>query len=405
MTEIPDRNDIRAWFPSLATGFAFLENAGGSQVPAVVANAIRDYMLDSYVQLGAGYHQSKVATKTVSDAHAFIEEMMGANDSGRVVLGGSTTALLHMLADAYADVWKPGDRVIIAETNHEANAGSWTKLERRGIEIDIWKVDPATFQCSLESLAELIGPTTKLIAFPHVSNLLGEVVDVPAITKLAHQHGVKVVVDGVAYAPHRLMEVADWQVDWYVYSIYKVYGPHMAALYGTHEAFEQLTGPNHFFIPKESIPYKFELGCISHEGCAGLIALKHYLSFLTGEEYQGRQTVIKAFERMSELELPLQIQLIRYLKSKPNVRVIGLADEGPKSVGTVSFVHRTLSSQEIVDHVDQSSIGIRFGHMYAVRLCEALGIELEGGVVRVSMVHYNTPEEITRLIQCFDQIL
>ena len=400
-----DRAAVRAWFPALDSDFAYLENAGGSQAPGVVADALREYMLSDYVQLGAGYAQSQRATATVTEAHHFVETFMNATSVGKVVLGNSTTALIHILANAYADVWSPGDEVIVAETNHEANAGPWVKLERMGIVVKTWKVDPATFECPLNSLAELLTDRTRIVAFPHVSNLLGEVVDVKAITKLAHSAGAKVVADGVAFAPHRAIDVADWGVDWYVYSTYKVYGPHMAALFGTHEAFEELTGPNHFFIPKESIPYKFELGSISHEGCAGLLALRPYLRFLAASEGDERQAVVAAFDAIQSLEMPLQVRLIRYLRSKPKVRLIGLAAEGARSVGTISFVHDTLRSSDVVAHTDGRGLGIRYGHMYAVRLCEALGIDLTEGVVRVSLVHYNTPEEIDRLIDAFEEIL
>ncbi|MDR3691976.1 MAG: cysteine desulfurase-like protein [Fimbriimonas sp.] len=401
----PSRSDIRAWFPTLATDFAFLENAGGSQVPGVVADAIRDYMLSRYVQLGAGYRQSIEASGVVADAHAYVETLVNATGIGKVVLGQSTTSLLHVLADAYMDTWQAGDEVIIAETNHEANAGPWVKLAKRGIVLRTWKVNPETFGCPLEALAELLNDRTKIVAFPHVSNLLGEVVDVKAITELVHRAGARVVADGVAYAPHRAIDVADWGVDWYVYSTYKVYGPHMAALYGRHDAFAGLTGPNHFFIPKESIPYKFELGSISHEGCAGILALRSYLRFLAGWEVDDRQTVVDAFAIMEELEAPMRTRLIQYLRSKPKVRLIGLADEGTKSVGTISFLHNDLPSTQIVASVDRHNIGIRYGHMYAVRLCEALGIDLAEGVVRVSMVHYNTPDEIDRLIGVLDTFL
>ena len=402
---MPDRETIRSWFPALASEFAFLENAGGSQVPRVVADAIRDYMLSDYVQLGAGYSQSIRATASVADAHAFIELSMNATGIGKVVLGNSTTALLHILANAYAEVWESGDEVIIAETNHEANAGPWVMLEKQGIVIKTWPVNPATFQCDLESLESLMTERTKIVAFPHVSNLLGEVVDVKAITELVHRHGAKVVVDGVAYAPHRAIDVAEWGVDWYVYSTYKVYGPHMAALFGTFDSFEPLTGPNHFFIPKDFVPYKFELGSISHEGCAGLLALWPYLQFLAGTEDKNRHTIVKAFEAMEALELPLKNRLISYLRSKAAVRIIGLADEGDQSVGTISFVHERMTSSEIVAKIDTRAIGIRYGHMYAVRLCEALDIDLAEGVVRVSLVHYNTMDEIERLIAAFEEIL
>lgn len=400
-----DRAAVRSWFPTLDSDFAFLENAGGSQVPRVVADAIRNYMLSDYVQLGAGYEQSLRATGLVDGAHRFVTTLMNAGSVGKVVLGNSTTALLHILADAYADIWSPGDEVIIAETNHEANAGPWAKLAKFGMVVKTWKVDPTTFQCSLESLSELLTDKTKIVTFPHVSNLLGEVVDVKGITRLVHEAGAKVVADGVAYAPHRAIDVADWGVDWYAFSTYKVYGPHMAALFGKHEAFAEITGPNHFFIPRESIPYKFELGSISHEGCAGLLGLGTYLQFLAASEREDRRTIVRAFETMRVLELPLQISLIQYLRSKPQVRIIGLGDEGPGSVGTISFVHERLKSSEIVAQIDSQDIGIRYGHMYAVRLCNALGIDLTEGVVRVSMVHYNTPEEIDRLKAALDDIL
>ncbi len=405
VSDMIDRTLVRGWFPALASGFAYLENAGGSQVPGAVAEAIRDYMLTDYVQVGAGYPQSQRATEVVARAHEFIETFTNATGVGKVILGNSTTALIHILANAYAEVWHPGDEVIIAETNHEANAGPWAKLESRGIVIKTWPVDRDTVGCPLERLTELLTERTKLVAFPHVSNLLGEVVDVKAVTELAHAAGAKVIADGVAYAPHRAIDVAGWGVDWYAYSTYKVYGPHMAALFGRHEAIEELTGPNHFFIPKESIPYKFELGSISHEGCAGLLALEPYLQFLAQRDGEGRDTVEAAFEAMQALEMPLQIRLLRYLRQKPGVRIIGLGDEGPRSVGTISFVHDRLPSSQIVAHVDGKGIGIRNGHMYAVRLCRALGIDLVEGVVRVSLVHYNTPGEIDRLIAAFEEIL
>ncbi len=402
---VPSRDAIRSWFPALSNEFAYLENAGGSQVPGCVANAIRDYMLTDYVQLGAGYAQSQRATQTVADAHAFAEQIVGAGTAGKVVLGNSTTALIQIIAGSYADIWTPGDEVVVAATNHEANAGAWAKLAQMGVVVRIWDVDPDTFQCSLESLRALLNDRTRIVAFPHVSNLLGEVVDVSAITELAHAHGAKVFVDGVAYAPHRTIDVEKWGVDWYVFSWYKVYGPHMAALFGRHEAFAELTGPNHFFIPRESIPYKFELGSISHEGCAGLLSLRDYFAFLAGEPWKGRETVIRAFEGIAELELPLQVRFLQFLRQKSRVRIIGLGAETEQSVGTISFVHADLTPSQIVAEVDQHNIGIRYGNMYAVRLCSSLGIELEEGVVRVSLVHYNTPEEIDRLISVLDKVL
>ena len=233
-------------------------------------------------------------------------------------------------------------------------------------------------------------------------------VDIEAITSLTHAAGARVVVDGVAYAPHRAIDVSAWDVDWYAYSTYKVYGPHMAALWGRRDALAELPGPNHFFVPDEELPYKFELGGANHEGCAGICGLRDYLATLIGEadpRALDRAAIEQAFGIMTACELPLQARLIEYLRSRDDVRIIGPTDDGDSRVGTISFVHDSKSSAEITAAVDSSGIGIRHGHMYAYHLCEAAGLDPEDGVVRTSLVHYNTPEEIERLIEVFDKVL
>jgi cysteine desulfurase family protein (TIGR01976 family) len=400
----PSIDQIRQQFPSLKDGFVFFENAGGSQVPYMVADAIRDYMLTSYVQLGAGYEASRKATATVSEAHRFITEFVNGTEKGQVVLGPSSTQLIYMLAECYQRLLVPGDEIIIAETAHEANAGPWQRLERYGFVIRTWRVDRESFGLSLDNLKTLLNERTKIVAFPQVSNLLGQIEDVKAFTEVVHQAGARVVVDGVAYAPHRAIDVADWDVDWYVYSTYKVFGPHMGALYGKREAFAELTGPNHFFIPKDD-PYKFELGGASHEGCAGLLALKPYWQMLAGTDEDVNYGVIKAaFDVVTDLELPVQKTLLDYLSGHPRIRVIGTTDSDRDRVVTIGFVHETMKPVDIVAAVDKSGIGIRYGHMYAYRLCKALGINTEAGVVRVSGAHYNTVEEAEKLIGVFDSI-
>jgi len=402
-----DRERIRSQFPALAGDTVYLENAGGSQVPAVVADSIRDYMLTSYVQLGAGYPLSHRATKIVDGAHDFVRLMMNGTD-GKVILGPSTSALLQMLAGCYAQVLRPGAEIVVAQTGHEANIGPWKKLDRLGFELRWWEMDPATCTCPLSDLEELLSDRTALVAFPHVSNLLGEIVDVEGITALAHAAGARVVVDGVAYAPHRAMDVSAWNVDWYAYSTYKVYGPHMAALWGRRDALTELRGPNHFFIGDDELPYKFEVGGVNHEGCAGLLGLRDYLAFVVGDTDPtelDRPAIERAFDLMSACELPLQAKLHEYLRSRDDVRIIGPTDNGTSRVGTISFVHKAKSSAEITAAVDRSGIGIRHGHMYAYHLCEAAGLDPKDGVVRTSLVHYNTPEEIERLIEVFDAVL
>ena len=239
-------------------------------------------------------------------------------------------------------------------------------------------------------------------------DLLGEIVDIERITSLAHNAGARVVVDGVAYAPHRAIDVSAWNVDWYAYSTYKVYGPHMAALWGRRDALAELPGPNHFFVREDDLPYKFEVGGPNHEGCAGICGLREYLAFVVGEADPlalDRSAIERAFEIMTACELPLQARLIEYLRSRDDVRIIGPSDADESRVGTISFVHDSKSSAEITAAVDRSGIGIRHGHMYAYHLCEAAGLDPEDGVVRTSLVHYNTMEEIERLVEVFDAVL
>jgi len=404
MTAAPDVARLRAQFPALASDFIFLENAGGSQVPASVPDAMRDYMRSSYVQLGAPYDLSRKATDTVAEAHHFANVFVNAGKAGKAIIGPSTTQLCAMLAECYERALEPGDEIVIAETAHEANAGPWAKMKAKKFKVHTWKMDPDNFECSMSELKELLNGQTRIVAFPHVSNLLGQIVDVAAITKLAHRFGARVVVDGVAYAPHRAIDVQAWDVDFYAYSVYKVFGPHMAVLYGKNEALEQLTGPNHFFIPKDQV-YKFEPGGPSHEACAGLLASRDYFTMLAGEEGEvTHKTVQRAFEVATELELPLQSRLIDYLSSKKGVKIVGPGISGAERVPTISFLHKK-KSLDIATKVCAAGIGIRSGHMYAHRLCQAAGIDLVDGVVRVSAVHYNTVAEIDRLIEALETIL
>ncbi len=397
----------REQFSALEGDTIFLENAGGSQVPRSVVDRIRNYMLSSYVQLGAGYELSQRATETVEAARDFVRLLCNGSE-GEVLLGPSTSSLLHMLAECYARYLAPGREVIVADTGHEANVGPWVGLERHGVKVRWWKVNPDTFSCSVSDLEHLLCDRTALVAFPHVSNLLGEIVDVEKITRVAHAAGARVVVDGVAFAPHRAMDVERWNVDWYAFSTYKVYGPHMAAMWGRREALAGLEGPNHFFVEKDDVPYKFELGGVSHEGCAGLLGIRDYLGVLADQpepQWLDRAGVERAFEVMTACELPAQRKLIEYLGAKKDVRIIGPAHGEASRVGTISLVHSSKSSRAITEAVDRSEIAIRHGHMYAYRLCEALGLDPEDGVVRVSLVHYNTVEEIDRLIEVLDHAM
>ena len=398
----PSVDAIRHRFPALARPLAFLENAGGSQLPAEVIEAVRSYVTERYVQLGAGYGLSDEATATVDAAHQVVQRIMNGEGRGVTFLGPSTTQLCTMLAGRYAERLGPGDEIVLAEVGHEGNVGPWLTLERNGVTVRWWRVDPTAEDATLATLDQVLTPRTRLVAFPHVSNLLGRIVDVAEVTRRAHAVGARAVVDGVAFAPHRPIDVAAWDVDWYVYSTYKVYGPHMAALYGKREAIAELRAPNHFFIPPTQLPYAFELGGACHEGCAGIVALDRYLAFLAGAADGAggdRATALRAFERMTELERPLQQALVAGLRSIPDVRLVGGAESGvSERVPTIGFLHARRTPAEVTKALHAAGIACRSGHMYSYRLCQALGIPVESGVVRLSAVHYNTIDEIERAV-------
>jgi len=402
-TKHPPLETVRAWFPALARGFGFMDNAGGSQVPYVVADAVREYMLNSYAQTGAEYPASKRAGQTVAHAHDFIATVMGAGDAGKVILGSSTSALLRMLSHAYADALKPGDEVVVGTSGHESNVSPWLLLEKRGITVRRWEPSRDTGACELGALKDLLSSRTKLVAMVHVSNILGGVEDLKPCIAAAHAAGARVVVDGVAYAPHLAMDVARLGADWYVFSTYKVFGPHMAALYGRTECFDELPPPNHPWV--KDFPYKFELGGALHEGCAGLVALEGYFNFLAGKPEGApfdRASVTGAFDAMAALEDPLVERFLSFLDTKPLVRLLG-----PKShrVATLAFTHPRWAPQELARRMIDANLGIKAGHFHSRRLLERLGVDPDTGVVRVSFAHYNSPAEVDRLIGALDPLL
>lgn len=398
----PSTADVRAKFPSLADGYAFMDNAGGSQVPRAVADAIRDYMLTSYVQIGADYPASKRATQNVADAHAIVETLMGGGDAGRVILGHSSSSLFRMLADCYAETLQPGDEIIVAENGHEANVSPWLHLGGRGFTVKMWEADPSTGSCEIDSLRGLLSSRTKLVAFPHVSNVLGEVAPLNEIVETVHRAGARVVVDGVAYAPHLPMDVAKWGVDWYGFSCYKVFGPHIGALWGSHGAQAEVTGPGHSIVAKDNVPYKFELGGVNHECCAGLNAVAGYLAFLAGSSSLERSAAVQSMKVVDALERPLTEQFLAFLKSKRMVRIIGPSEA---RLPIVSFVHESVPSKAIADEAANHEIGMRWGNFYSYRLLDRVGVPAATGVARASFAHYNTAEEIDRLIRALDPIL
>jgi cysteine desulfurase family protein (TIGR01976 family) len=398
----------RAQFPALESGFAYFENAGGSQAPRQVLDRMRELMVRGYVQTGAGYPAADVVDETVAKAKAFANVLTNGGDTGLTVVGPSTTDLLYRLANSLAHTVEEGDEVVVGLSNHESNIGPWVRLaESKGATVRWWGVDPEG-NYDYSELESVVSQRTRIVSVAHTSNILGDILDVRRVTDLARSVGAVSVVDGVANAPHTAVDVQANGADFYVLSMYKVYGPHIALLFGRHSAWADVKGPNHFFIEDGDLPWKFELGCQPYEALSGLLGVGDYFSVLARRETptHDRATIAEAGRAIAELEAPLTQTIADYLLAKPKVRVFGpRTSDQARRHPTFSFVHGSKRSDEIVRAVNGPDLGVRYGHMYAARLCRALGTDPDTGVVRVSAVHTNTLGEVERLKEALDKVL
>lgn len=399
---------VRKQFPGLAGGYAFMDNAGGSMVLKAVADRVADYLLNSSVQLGASYRPSVEAGERVMQARRSVMQLINAAHPEEVIMGGSTTHLLQILCRAIAPSIGPGDEIIVTNCDHEANIGPWVRLcEDRGATLRVWQVAPDSCELELDDLQALLGEKTRYVAVTHASNILGSINPVAEIARRVHAVGAKLCVDAVAYAPHRLVDVQASGADFYVYSFYKTFGPHFAVLWGRRDLLLEFPSLNHFFIGQEVVPYKLQPGNVNYELSFGCIGITDYLLDI-GErlDAQGseRERMQAAFDAFEVQEDALAERLLAFLRQCPGVRIIGKTST-PGRVPTISFVVAGVRSEAVVLKVDEHRIGIRFGDFYARRLIEALGLAPLGGVVRVSLAHYNTLEEIDRLITALDQAI
>ncbi len=405
---IPSLQAIRSHFPALTSSTTFLDNAGGSQLPACVIEAMAAYLSASYAQIGGSYPESLAAANAVHDAHVLMARWANAADESHAILGPSDSALVRMLADAYLDAGiKDGrDEVIVSIHGHESNIGPWVRLEKFGWKVTLWSDLPVAGEAFPDSLRSKLSKRTKLVVFPHVSNILGSVVNVRTIADMAHAAGALLVVDGVAFAPHRAIDVQAFGADWYSWSTYKVLGPHAAVLVGSAAAMAEVTGPNHFFMPANAWPKKFELGGVSHEACAGMVAVQPYLHMLAGAKPSeppamiDRTTIVRAMEVMTELELGLQERLIHGLLRVRGLKILGPTETGISRVPTVSFVIPGKSSRAVATAANANGLAMRYGQFYSHRLVSSLlpGGDVEDGVLRISLVHYNSATEVDGIL-------
>lgn len=407
-----DINFVRRQFPALEQEFTYMDNAGGSQTLSKVAERISGYLLHHNVQLGASYKVSKEAGEKLSYATNEVSKFINASRPEEVVIGPSSSMLLRILSLCISKQWQEGDEVIVTNTDHEANVSPWTDLQEKGIKVKIWKVNPETLELDISDLEKLLSRRTKLVAVTHASNVLGTINPIKEIAELVHKAGALICVDGVAYAPHRQVNVREWDVDFYVFSWYKTYGPHLGMMYGKYDLLYEMDGINHYFFGKKDVPYKFQPGNFNFELTYSLLGITEYFDefyrehFRSSRKLDASEKLAKSFDIIARYEERISAPLLTFLRDNPNIRIIGHSEaDKNKRVPTISFVHSSMKSDEIVQKIDEHRIGIRFGDFYAKKIIQDLELEEKNGVVRISLVHYNTAEEVKRLIGVLKNIL
>ncbi|RAK96691.1 putative aminotransferase [Aspergillus ibericus CBS 121593] len=389
----------RSRFPALDQEQVFLDNAGGSQVLDSVIESVTSYLSKTNVQLGATYNISKVSTASYAHGYEAAAKFINAKPE-EISLGVSTTQLLHNLSTALD--FQPGDELIVSMLNHEANSAAWDRIGRRlGLTVKWWgAADPRNPVCNPRDLKQLMSEKTRLVACPHASNITGTITNVKEIAKIVHQAPRALLcVDGVALAPHRQVDVKDLDVDFYAFSWYKVYGPHIAQLYAASRIHNQINSLGHYFKTTETLDLKLNLASANYELTQSIPRVLDYF----GPNFSA------TWGQMATYEEKLQKILLDFLNSNDRVTIYGEPSASKElRVPVISFTVEGIKSQALVEEVEKRSpFGFRSGHMYSHRLLkDIIGLDdVEDGVVRISMLHYNTEDEITSLVELLREII
>ncbi|MGH8128989.1 MAG: cysteine desulfurase-like protein [Gammaproteobacteria bacterium] len=401
-----DIERVRARFPALHQGWVLMDNAGGAAVLDSVIERMSEYMRTTPVQTGASYGLSQQAVARLQQATLETATLINARDPGEIVFGPSSSVLLSRLARAIASQLEIGDEVIVSQADHESNITPWVRLAERGVTIRTWPVDVTAGRLDMSALDELLNEKTQLVCMGHTSNIFGAVEPVAEVARRVHAAGARLVVDGVAWAPHRLVDVQDCAADFYVFSAYKVFGPHLAVLYGKADELLKLDNINLEFLGRDAVPYKLQPGGFSYEAAYGFGAVLDYLLEQAPSGETAQDKLAAAWLLLAGQESRLVTKLLDHLHSRPGITIHGPQDAAVESrLPIVSFSAAGKDSADIVKTVDVAKVGIRYGDFHARRLIERLGLKRQNGVVRVSMAHYNTAEEVDRLIAALDTAL
>ena len=406
-----DLDFVRRQFPAFVepslTGQAFFENAGGSYPCAAAVNRLTEYYRRLKVQPYYAFPASTEAGEWMDAARARLAEYLGVR-AEEVHFGPSTSQNTYVLSQAFRALLHPGDEIIVTNQDHEANSGCWRRLAATGIVVREWRVDPSSGMLDEAALGSLLTERTRLLTFPHASNVIAHINPVARIAARARAAGVITVVDGVAWAPHGLPDVAALGVDVYLFSLYKTYGPHQGLMVVRNGLLERLGNEGHFFNEGERHKRLVPAGP-DHAQVAAARGIAEYFDLLDAHHGGGGAaagTTARA-ERVRTLlraaEVPLLATLLEGLATLRDVRILG-PTTAPQRAATVSFV-TAIEPAEVVQALARRRFMAGNGNFYAVRVLEGMNVDPARGAVRLSLLHYNSASEVAGVLEALGEIL
>lgn len=395
---------IRSHFPALRepslAGWSFFENAGGSYTCQQVIDRLLEFYTQSKVQPYYPYPASIQGGKRMDESYTRLSAYLNV-DEDEINFGPSTSQNIYVLANALRSMWQAGDEIIVSLQDHEANAGAWRRLEQSGIVVKEWGIDATTGMLDVASLEELISSRTRMIAFPHASNIIAHVNPVGEVVKKAHQAGAIAVVDGVSYAPHGLPDIKALGADIYLFSLYKTWGPHLGLMFVRRELREKMSNQSHFFHQGNARNMLAPAGP-DHAQIASVAGMVDYFDAVYAhhftEEVDSAARGRCLQQLFSEHERSLLTPLLDFLKSRDDVRIIG-PDDASVRAATVSILPLRKSVADVAEVLGKEKLMVGTGSFYGVRPLTAMHIDLDPGVLRMSFVHYTAMAEIEHLIR------
>lgn len=409
MTKL-DLHFVRAQFPAFSVPTlkdqAFFENAGGSYACGPVIARLDRFYRERKVQPYAPYAAAEAGGAEMDEARARLAAMMGVQ-THEVSFGPSTTANTYVLAQAVRRWLKPGEAIVVTNQDHEANSGPWRRLADEGIEVREWAIDPVTGHLDPARLGPLLADgKVRLVCFPHCSNVVAEINPVAEIAAMAHAAGAATCVDGVSYAPHGLPDVGALGADIYLFSAYKVYGPHQGIMVIREGFGMQLPNQGHYFNG-DTLYKRFTPAGPDHAQIAASAGMVDYFDALHAHHFAAETDAARRGAQVHDLlrahEVAVCQPLLDYLGARNDLRLIGPRRAGARAPTVAVALDR--AAEPVSEALGREGINCWAGDFYAVRPLTAMGIDLGQGVLRLSMVHYTAPEDVTRLIAALDRVL